>query len=281
MKIDPRITESILEDELPSTEDFIKRVQFCAKALAYGAANDLWLPSFTQDHNGHWEIIDPSKMGEHHERFNIYFAQRGDKAELGIKSTWKSLYPRAEVLQSLGYLDKSQTTYTYMLTEKAYELLDKPLVPPNIFISYKRGVSTELGLLIEQRLKLSSWDISPFLDKQIRVGDEWEKILEQKIDECNYFVLLIGGPGTFKIINEEGEITDEGTFVIKEIKQAGEQGKTIIPIWHGKYPTADLTHCPEKLHQYINKRNYIEVGGESATEYEEALLRFDQRFHKY
>jgi len=181
--MDERIKGSILEKEPPPVSDFVNRVRFCAKALAYGAVNDLWEPRIIVRHDG-WSQSGASEYGA---RFNYYFNGKVPEEPLDYVRTiytWSTHYPRISFLESFDYvehIDKSRPDSSdmlafinhydaYLLTSKAFELLETPLTPPKIFISYRRGVSTVLGLLIESRLKALSSDLHPFIDKELTVG---------------------------------------------------------------------------------------------------------------
>ncbi|MBK8029216.1 MAG: toll/interleukin-1 receptor domain-containing protein [Chloroflexi bacterium] len=141
--------------------------------------------------------------------------------------------------------------FTFVLTEKALRLLEKPSAPPSVFISYKRDQSSPLALLVEARLRLAG-NPNPFVDKLIVAGEGWRERLKGTIEQSKYFVCLVG------------KDTLQSEWVQKEIEWAAEASCTLISIWHGC--EMDET-CPAALRE----RHAITVTGESAREYETAI----------
>src|SRR6476469_10414280 len=95
-------------------------------------------------------------------------------------------------MQSFEYLaaastDSAQTVFS--ITHHAFKLLDQPITPPTLFISYKRGVSSPFGLAIEYRLEARG--VRPFIDRSLEGGDQWARVLEEQIRQSRYFVCLI------------------------------------------------------------------------------------------
>ncbi len=169
--------------------------------------------------------------------------------------------PDFNLLVTFGYLNASAprqvqgqtgTLVDYIITPTALRLLEKPVGAPSVFISYRRKDSSAFGLLIEARLRLAGV-ANVFIDKAITAGEDWNRLIEDTIRDCKYFVCLIG-PTTL-----------ESTVVRREIDLATTTGCRLISIWHGGATmTADGPDALKKLHA-------ITVTGESAREYETAI----------
>ncbi len=263
--MDERIKGSILEQEPPPVSDFVNRVRFCAKALAYGAANDLWLPNYRVQVDGGW-VLYGANINDYLERFMAYFNHQNNK---NMKSIWKGQYPKVQFLQAFEYVSPL-SNIDYLLTPKAFELLETPLTPPKIFISYRRGVSTVLGLLIESRLKALSSDLHPFIDKELEVGEPWEGQLKQKIETCDTFISLIGNKNSFS------------ENVMNEIRWAKDAGKRVISIWHGDYTSVESNDCPDAgLAKFLGNNHGIAVKGSQAIDYEMAITLLENELHYF
>jgi hypothetical protein len=143
-----------------------------------------------------------------------------------------------------------------LLTSKAFALLDAPITPPNVFISYKQEESSSLALLVEARLKLVERNIHIFIDKLFKGGDNLEGRIRSAIKDCRYFVCLLA-PNTLV----------EPSWVKKEIGWALEEDCTIIPICHNGFRVGD--GFPAEL-----KNDYgIIVEKENAEQYELAMIK--------
>lgn len=148
--------------------------------------------------------------------------------------------------------DKSHHVVTYLLSPKAFQLLERPATPPTVFISYKRKESSAFALLIEARLRMAGVD-AVFIDKSIPAGEKWHGELETRIKSAQTFISLIG-PETLA-----------SPMVQKEIAWAVEASCRIISIWHNNCTMPD--DCPGEL----KDRQYIVVADESAKGYETAI----------
>src|SRR5256885_853741 len=60
-----------------------------------------------------------------------------------IKGKWNNEPPSEDTLLSFGYIQHPPNEYKgiYLLTPKAFELLEKPFKTPTVFISYRRIIS--------------------------------------------------------------------------------------------------------------------------------------------
>ena len=85
-----------------------------------------------------------------------------------INRKWGDDIPYFFSVATMGYLTFLEGN-RYGLTEKALRLVDEPVTPPNVFISYKRSESSAFALLLEARIKYET-NATPFLDKSLEPG---------------------------------------------------------------------------------------------------------------
>lgn len=235
----------------PPPSDPIERIHALARDLAYGAVNGKWSSRISIS----YEPVD---------RF-VWINNIGNPMNIDeyLTDKWNELNPSADVLTSFGYMQQVEKresgTTVYLLTEKAFTLLEKPTTLPSIFVSYRRNVSSALGLLVVARLKAVGIP-NPFIDMVIDPGAEWHALLEQTVRRSRFFIALIA-PGTL-----------ESEYVKQEIKWALDTPETtIIPLWHGGF-SPDLEYPPE-----LATLNAIRVKEESAEEYEMAMIKLLNR----
>jgi hypothetical protein len=234
----------------PPSNDPIQRVHEFARDLAYGVASGLWNVPIVVSYVGSGQLawnVDIGSIPESIEQFYEY-----------IEKKWNDVPPSQYLMQSFEYFDLLRDSgsgdRSYLLTEKAFALLEKPSRPPTVFISYKRDQSSALALLVEARLKLVG-NPNPFIDKNIVAGEDWYGMLESSIGQCEFFVCLIGSK------------TLDSDYVRREIDLAAQTPTCrIISIWHG-ITLAGVENCPDVL----KNRHAITISGESALEYEHAL----------
>ncbi|MBZ0283630.1 MAG: toll/interleukin-1 receptor domain-containing protein [Anaerolineae bacterium] len=236
----------------PAPEDRFDRIRTLARDLAYGAVNGLWSSritvSFVSRQDPLWWINpdgDPNSISDY------------------LEKKWENKHCSAEVLMSFGFMalmEKRDTSATvYLLTEKAFALLEKPTAPPSVFISYRRNQSSALGLLVVARLKAVGVP-NPFIDMVIDPGAQWHALLEKTVRQSTYCIALIA-PGTL-----------DSTYVQQEIKWALDTpGMTVIPLWHGGFQAGN--DYPAEL----SVRNAIRIKEESAEEYEMAMIKLLNR----
>lgn len=247
--------------ELPPPDDPIQQIHALARGLAYGAANRIWGATFLIDPNDEdwWDFSSGS------DQFNEYLGK------------WGHSRPPADLMISFGYFSilqwKQHGSYDCLLTPKAFALLEKPISPPSVFISYKRDESSALGLLIESRLKLVDSHIGVFIDKLLEPGDKWHAQLEEKVRQSRYFVCLLAPKslGSKYVRNE-----------IRWALDAAETGDAIIiPVCHNGYRIGDK--LPEELQENadeieplldrLSANNAVTIYPESAEEYELAIIK--------
>jgi len=232
----------------PAPASFVERIHTFARDLAYGAVNGLWLEAFIV-------YVDRFGVTWRSGAYMVHDDNQEHPFYQLIVTKWGGNPPSASLLTAFGYYIELQQgdTYTeYILAPKAFELLDTPLAPPSVFISYKRSESSTFGLLIEARLKLLG-NPNPFIDKNLVVGEAWHAQLEERVRDCRYFVILIG------------RTTLDSPHVLQEVAWAEKYGKTIISVWH------NTAHINENTPDSLRTRHAITVKGESALDYEIAV----------
>lgn len=224
----------------PAPENVVDRIHAFARDLAYGAAQGLWHTKIQ------WQQLTNPTIS----RTAQVFAER-------LAPKWGAEFPSEFLMLSFGYFtlltEEQAGRSTYLLTEKAFKLLEKPNIAPEVFISYRRSESSALGLLIEARLKLAG-NPNPFLDKNLVVGEEWVRQLEERIRQARYFIILVG------------KTTLDSPYVMQELDWALEAGCTIISIWHG-------CRMDDSAPEALKTRHAIIVETESALGYETAVTQ--------
>ncbi len=225
--------------EQPAPTNMLERVQAFARDLAYGATLGLWHSRIR------WKQLSNPEMSDHSRRFAEHLYPK-----------WGRDFPSEYLLLSFGYLIELENIESgfanYLLTDKAFQLLQQPSVAPDVFISYRRSESSAFGLLIEARLRLAG-NPNPFIDKNLVPGSEWNAQLRQQIQKSRYFVALVG------------KTTLESPHVLQEIQWAAESQCTIVSIWHNGARMTDT------VPDIIQRRHAIVVTEENALGYETAV----------
>lgn len=158
----------------------------------------------------------------------------------------------------------------HTIEQKCIDLLEAN-EPETIFVSYKRNESSAFALLTLRYLKQHGMEA--FLDLAIDPGANWHASLEEKIEICDFMVLLLG------------KTTLSSVNVCKEILWALDKGKEIIPIrqpdfdfncitWPNELPA----ESQERIGKKVNLTNAIQVIEESALEYHKAMTALLNRF---
>jgi len=232
-----------LEDRPPPLDQPVLRIQALAADLAYGALRGMWEAELPAD-NANLKKLYSEK--------------------------WSGSPPDAKLLISFGYLEDKTTNpaignWRYILTQKAFELLET--IPPNthIFISYGRRQSSALGLAVQY--KLLSLEVDAFLDRDLDPGEEWHARLEVKVKQCDYFICLLAPKNTIS------DATLASRNVIKEVRWAWESNRMCIPFWHPSFHFVkdDIPNYEDFLGVYLDTKNAIRVHEESAEGYHDAI----------
>ena len=234
--------------EQPAPDDPIERVHTIARDLAYGVTMGLWGPSINASGSasGEYWLKNDSERDE----------QGNDLFKRFLREKWNNDTPLSKLLLSFGYftlLRDGSSGYDYLLTQKAFALLEQPITPPKIFVSYKHEQSSALALLVEARLRIADSTINVFMDKLLKGGEVWEQRLEDSVRESEYLIALLA-PGTL----------ESGT-VQKEIRWALDSDSVIICILHGGLAIEDIDY-PE-----LTRNHVIVIDNESSKEYESAI----------
>jgi hypothetical protein len=245
------LTDAMLKQ--PPPENSVERIHVLARDLAFGAIEGLWTPKILV-------LIGPPVQPI------TWLTGEGSNDQYLIEylsDKWNDQQPAADLLVSFGYFNwlgqRESGTNVYVLTEKAFALLEKPTAPPSVFISYRRNQSSALGLLIVARLKAVGVE-NPFIDMNIDPGDEWHALLQKTVQQSQFVIALIG-PGTL-----------ESPYVQRELDWAlATPSVHVIPVWHNGY-AGDGT-VPEAL----GSKNAIRIKEESAEEYELAMIKLLNR----
>lgn len=259
--------ENLLEQAVP--QDPIERVHRLARDLAYGATQGLWGAKFQVNfmRGEEWYSLTYLKGADSDQNFLPY-----------LEKCWNNEHPTSDLMESYGYLSLAERfesgNKSYLLTPKAFALLEKPTAPPSVFISYARRASSALALLVEARLKLADGNLRAFVDKDIPLGDDWQDVLRARIGASQYFICLL----TLETLASEP--------VRQEIALALENPACkIIPICHQGYhfnQTFPAARAGERkidaaLVEVLSSKNALVVETESAARYEDAINRLLNR----
>jgi hypothetical protein len=243
----------------PAPAIFVDRIEALARDLAYGARLGDWAPVIYIDaslpSNEYWSSDGPPICSAN---LATYLDTKWPYDEATNQFPHPS-YSFLEAWDYFTYKYQSGSAKGYLLTPKAFALLEKPSAPPAIFISYSRKDGSVFALLIEARLRLVGVP-NPFVDKNLVPGETWLAVLKERIQACKYFVCIVG----VESLNSP--------HVQKEIAWAIEAGCTVISIWHDT-SIDDVAPSIKQLpaYQELSSRQIITVKGNTADDYESAV----------
>ena len=167
----------------PKPTNPISRVKTFARELAEGASYELWGSTFS--------IVFPRQGNEEEEPKPPVPDSANLKAY--ITARWGlGQHPGYDLLLRQEYTSVESSDWFrgyYALNKSAFDLLTE-VEQATIFISYKRSESSAFALLIARELEQAG--LAPFLDMQLRPGDDWRHELENNIKNADYFILLLG-----------------------------------------------------------------------------------------
>ena len=229
--------------EIPKSED--GWVRLLAQEIALGVHRNLW--------NRHFDDIQSgSKARFLRERWLPKYEHR----------RWKGLQ---DILSGHGYFEPFNIRDGGKIKEEAFRLLQE-LHPYNIFISYRRLDSSALALLVLARLK--EHELVPFVDMALEAGGNWHADLEERIKDCDYFIILLG------------KETLSSPMTVKEIQWAIQYEKTKIPLWHSGFDLKDeeWLDIPTPVRDAVRQTSAIIVQDESAGGYNTAIVELLNRF---
>lgn len=238
-------------EEITIPDGDVLWVKLLAKELVLGVYRKLWHSTIS--------IMQSDDIGGE-------FVPVGDLAEY-LEKRWKDRHigHRLQLLQGHGYIHYNGSGKGYTLTKAAFDLIDEA-EPYNVFISYKRSESSALALLINTKLKEHS--LVPFVDMALEAGGNWHADLEERIRDCDYFIILLGKKSL------------ASTMTIKEIEWAIQYEKKVIPVWHSGFDldSEQWKDVDSKVKDAIKQTNAIRVIEESASDYNRAIVELLNRF---
>ncbi len=237
--------EEFLEErsKFPIRTGNVAGVMLLVRELAMGVDKRLWSTDLKIYNNG--------STGD--ENLREYFQLRWNE---------EFLNQLLEPLLGRGYIKRNR--HQYILSELAFQLIEEESY--NIFVSYKRSESSALALLVVCRLK--AHELVPFCDVALDVGGNWHADLEEKIQQNDFFVILLG------------KDTLSSSMTVKEIEWALKFERTIIPVWHSGFDISDdrWKNVPAEVMNSIQRTNAIRVTEESASGYNTAIVELLNRF---
>lgn len=238
--------------EIPLPSGDVARVKLLAKELALGVHKNLW------------SLTIPIRQGFDSRSYFVP-TDRILRDYLEIRRKDIHIGRHLPLLRGHGYLDYLDSKNVYRLTKAAFDLIDET-EPYNVFISYKRSESSALALLVLARLKASG--PAPFMDMMLEPGEKWHAELEERIRDCDYFIVLLGKKTLYS------------DMTVKEIKWALQHEKAIIPVWHSGFDlSADKWEDTDsEVKDAIQQTNAIRVTDESASGYNTAIVELLSRF---
>src|SRR5579859_6192 len=150
-------------------------------------------------------------------------------AELSWAANWAQFRAAVFALSDLGLVKGEFASETASVRSTYRGLVwDTRCVKAKIFVSYRRGPSEALALLLAE--KLSPYGISVFVDTLTVEGAEpFPARLEQGIADCDILVCLLA-PGTL-----------DSDWVRREIEKAVALNKPMIPVFQPEFSMPDTT----------------------------------------
>ena len=240
---------------------FVDKIEAFARDLAYGAHVGDWTPALWID------ASLPQQEFWSSDGAPVCTANLADYLDTKWpfdEETGQFTHPTYSFLEAWGYFtykfsSESGSAKCFLLTPTAFSLLQKPITPPSVFISYSRKDGGIFALLIEAPLRLVGLP-NPFVDKNLIPGETWLNVLRERIFACKYFVCIVG-PETLNSIH-----------VQKEIQWALEAGCIVISLWHGTTESEiDVSFKQMEAYRELVKRQIITVKGSAADDYEGAV----------
>lgn len=131
----------------------------------------------------------------------------------------------------------------------------------DIFLSYRRSDGSELARYLVEELTKKGFHV--FLDSEGLGSGDWDTQLEQRIDECRDFIVVIT-----KAYFDLKRINDPNDVVRKEVARALLNGSNVIPLLASTPPFPDK--LPKDIEE-IQRRNGVKYFHEYAKEAIEKL----------
>ncbi|MCE2488998.1 MAG: toll/interleukin-1 receptor domain-containing protein [Anaerolineae bacterium] len=247
------------------------QVRTLARELAEGASHGQWSPKLRLYKGMRNDILEIRT-----ENVRRYISERWQISPIE-KYREQNVFPNQarvlfELLFAINFLREpaDNRSLIFEIEQRSFDLLEER-DPETIFISYRRSESSAIALLTLRYLKLHN--LEAFLDLAIDPGENWHASLEEKIEFCDFMVLILG------------KTTLSSMNVCKEILWALTKEKDVIPIrqpdfdfdcieWPSDLPAVSR----EEISKKVNLTNAIRVIEESALEYHKAMTALLNRF---
>ncbi|GIK67539.1 MAG: hypothetical protein BroJett018_53330 [Chloroflexota bacterium] len=127
---------------------------------------------------------------------------------------------------------------------------------PHIFLSYAKNDTRDLVVQIAGALA-SSPEITVWWDNSLKVGDAWEATIQEQIESCDYFVVLISPD-----VNRSPKPGVRRSYVLKEILFAQDRQKPVIVVLAQKtnipLSLIDLQYVDLTKNETLGIKNLVE-----------------------
>jgi hypothetical protein len=159
--------------------------------------------------------------------------------------------------RSCGELDVAVYSYPditlVMAVPSACLLFSECGVAEKIFISYRREDTAANALGISQYLEKEFGRQNVFIDVDMRAGENFPLILEQRLAQCKVMLVLIG-PDWLTVRDEHGNrrLDSPDDWVRLEVAYALKRDITVIPVRVGGAELPPKTELPEDLQNLVD-----------------------------
>lgn len=162
-------------------------IKIIARDLALGAMAHKWTSVFTSPivMNAEWINYFKDNWSHKATKYADGSPQLKPFFELLVSFEYFSVIRNDSKSNTIGYVSGSIPTHFYTLTQKAFNLLEKPDEALSIFVSYGRKQSSAFSLLVEARLKIADSQMGVFVDKSIRLATISMDILKTESSKVN------------------------------------------------------------------------------------------------
>jgi hypothetical protein len=257
----------------PMPNNFMMKMRTLVREVAEGSLAGFWPPKLFGD----WAYLNQHELNESDGLFPYLLLQAYCRKRWFARA---ELPPPAVTAVSVGYAYSKFPVIGYSntlgqiqiddfwLTKASFRLLDHIEDEDKItkiFVSYKRDESSAFALLTLARLKGAGFEV--FLDMSLEPGKNWLKIIQQRIQESDVFILILG----------KHTLTSDA--VLRELQWAVDAEREVIPIWHDGfvYSSSSSNLLPD-LDYALSSTHTIRVLDESALGYNNAIVELLNRF---
>jgi hypothetical protein len=126
-------------------------------------------------------------------------------------------------------------------------------VAAKIFISYRRSDSASYALSVSQYLERAFGSHNVYIDIDMRAGQKFPQVLEQRLAECKVMVAVIG-PAWLDARDDDGgrRLDDPADWVRLEIVRALARNITVIPVTIAGAALPKKGELPEELRPLLD-----------------------------